>query len=360
MPVVPERGVLLHIGLNKTGTTAFQSALRASPSLAENGVLYRGNGSRSASYVRISNRKQRRRLGQEVEAHPGRVLVSHEWLCNAGDAEAAQVVMDVAADRPALVLVAVRSLTDVLPSAWQQLVKRGLGTSYETWVREVTEMNPSHLFWRRYDVPRVVDRWAGIVGRDRVVVVVSDKLQRDRILRVTEQSLGLAEGCLEFPEETRTNASLSFAGAELLRRVNEYSDGRLTDGEYEAMVRNGVRRAVLAATVPGTDQIPVPEWAAGRMSEIGADQAARLSEAGVAIVGDIQELGRVTVKLVPELRMPEVDLAVRAVQATLNGALQLRSTNQADSAKSPSRPGTRAGRLGAAARSLRRRESGAT
>ena len=102
--------------------------------------------------------------------------------------------------RPVRILITVRALAELLPSTWQQLLKRGMSQPYDEWVAKVVADAPAGtgLFWRRNNFPAQVRRWGDLVGGGNVTVVVSDKRQPDRLLRVTEQLLALPHQSLQF------------------------------------------------------------------------------------------------------------------------------------------------------------------
>jgi hypothetical protein len=178
---LPRRGLLLHIGPHKTGTTAIQGALQAArPELARHGVIYPGSGrqhrmpalavtnSRGVSGMREARMVEWERLVADVQAaRRKRVVVSSEAFVEANDTVAATIVEQLGGDR-VNVVVTLRPLARILPSAWQQLVRNHLCATYDEWLETVLNHSPdrpsTRNFWHRHRHEAVVERWMSILG----------------------------------------------------------------------------------------------------------------------------------------------------------------------------------------------------
>lgn len=328
LPVIPDNGLLLHVGVFKTGTTALQEALRAvEPALSEAGILYRGPASwQWKTLLGLMNANKPggpwQQMEQAVQGHSGRVMVSSENLCGATPAEAESVVAKLGTDRPVTVMVTVRSLSGLLASTWQQLLKRGMYQPFEEWLHEVFDNpgSPEVLFWRRNDFPAQLRKWGALVGEENVVIAVSDKNFPNRNLEIVEDMLLLPRGTVQLRPDTRSNRSMSFAEAELLRRLNEDLEGKLTRDSYRKLVRLGAFPAMYKADTGADEPIPLPKWAGDAAAEIGAAQAQELIGSRAVIVGDIAALGAGKWDIdgpVPDPSTINMDTAVAAI----NGAL---------------------------------------
>ena len=326
--VVPENGLLLHVGVFKTGTTALQEALRAAdPQLVEQGVLYRGPYSwewKTLLGLMNANRPGGpwQRLEQDVQGHGGRVMVSSENLCGATPDEAKRVVELLGAGRPVTVLITIRSLSGLLASTWQQLLKRGMHQPFQDWLEQVFDNvgSPEIQFWRRNDFPAQVRKWGSLVGEDNVILAVSDKNFPTRNLELVEDLLTVPRGTVELRPDTRSNRSMSFAEAELLRRVNEDLEDRLTKDSYRKLVRLGTFPAMYKTDTGADEPIPLPRWAADAASEIGRRQAEDLRASRAVLIGDVSALADSKWDVdgpVPEPTTINLATAVAAV----NGAL---------------------------------------
>ena len=126
-------------------------------------------------------------LVRQSREHAGRVVISAESLA-AADASRIAGIVEALGHVRTEVVVTIRSLASVLPSAWQEDVKAGVATPFVDWLDEVCDGprvgGSSPLpFWVVHDHAAVVDRWARVVGSDHVTVVVVDSSRRDGVFR---------------------------------------------------------------------------------------------------------------------------------------------------------------------------------
>jgi hypothetical protein len=316
---LPARSVLMHVGPHKTGTTALQGAFDlASERLRAVGIRYAGRDRtplRAAitaitmplihppSEADIATWDA---LAAEVAAAAAeRVVISNEFLCEADEDMGARIVSDLGGDR-VHVVVTLRPWAEVLPSQWQQFVRNGLRMPYETWL-DVTLNNtrPSKtapVFWRRHDHAALVDRWASVVGADRVTVVVTEASDHGILLRAFESLLGLDAGYLR-TEPDIANRSLTLGEVELVRRLNvEFTRRHWSNAHHDAILRHGVIQALRTGHHPGRDEprISTPTWALERASEAGAFAASRIARRGVRVIGDLSRLAAVPADPVPK------------------------------------------------------------
>ncbi len=315
-PQVPDDAIVLHIGTHKTGTTALQSALKArKDELAGLGVTYPlGHRAQHRACMALVEREfgwapsrpaevYRRtwdKFAGKVAPIRGRVLVSSEWLCQADDEQAGRAVRSLGAER-VHVLVAFRALARILPSSWQQYLKNGWTARYDEWLGYVLSDPPSpranSSFWQRNDLPETLRRWSGLIGPERITVVVSDESDRDRLPFTLADLLGVPRSVMSPPEAARirSNRSLSLAEAELLLRVNPVAREMMSAPQYTALVRNGAAEKMVENRTPGPDEprLGIPEWAAPRVAELAARHAQALRESGVRIIGDPATLAAV-------------------------------------------------------------------
>lgn len=299
----------MHIGPPKTGTTAIQGALhQARPQLAEYGVVYAGaerHPYRAA--LAVAGKRDRHGNPRAVIEHwhqlvadvraggDHRVVISSEFFSEADDAAARRVVDELGGPR-VHVVVTLRPLAKILPSAWQQYVRNRLRTPYSRWLNGVFNSAPEvaskSSFWMRHSHDVLVARWAGIVGPEHVTVVMADDSDRLHLTRTFEQLTGLPEGLL-VPDSGSENRSLTHGETELIRRLNaEFYRRRWSDAAYRDIVRHGLVPA-LQARKPGRAEprTVTPAWALERAAERGAAAARNIAALGVRVVGDIDGLG---------------------------------------------------------------------
>jgi hypothetical protein len=304
---------LLHIGFRKCGTTALQSALRrARVPLAGFGVVYPGKaGNHTAAALAITGRthgwvslgaerppmQKWEQLASEVAAvgPAQRAIVSSEFFDVADEAAIHSIVDGLGGDQLHVVVTA-RPLAKILSSAWQQQVKVGLRTSYGNWLQAVlegTDENRTHkTFWERHDQAAVLSRWAGVVGPDRVTLVVLDDHDRQLPYRSFETMLGVPKGTLEEVPNS-ANRSMTGAEAELIRQINlEIFATDINWEEYSNWIRRGAAQRMVSKRTPDPDEprTQTPRWALERATEISADFVRRIERLGINAVGDLQAL----------------------------------------------------------------------
>jgi len=133
-PLLPVDGLLLHVGVHKTGTTSLQAALAdARPELARYGVTYPGN--REAHHPaalavldrtwgwkdkggKPTPRGRFEKLQSQVNDASGRIVVSSEFFCEAQVEAASKAIADLGGDR-VQVVITLRNLGRLLPSSWR-------------------------------------------------------------------------------------------------------------------------------------------------------------------------------------------------------------------------------------------------
>jgi hypothetical protein len=336
--LLPEGGLLLHIGPHKTGTTAIQGALRqARPAMAEQGVVYAGTvrqhqmaalaltGGVGLTGDRVADPKDWELLVEQAnEARDQRVIVSSEYFDEADDAAARKAVKQLGGER-VHVVVTLRPLAKILPSAWQQYVRNGVRKAYSVWLDGLLNQPPydwpSPSFWRRHRHADLVDRWARIVGPENVLVIVVDEADRDALMRTFERIVGLPVGLLE-AETGWTNRSLTAAETELVRAVNfKFRKRKWPEPIYNRVIRLGtIDRMQRRRPRPDEPAIATPKWAIDRANELAAEASARIAASGVHVLGDLATLSAV----VPgdyDVNIDEVVLPIPAAAAAIVGTV---------------------------------------
>lgn len=350
-PSIPANGVLLHIGVHKTGTTAIQAALAdARRDLRAHHAHYPGKlqaQHRAALAVlqrpwgwntrggAVMDRSHFDKLAKRVRRHGDRVVVSSEFFCEADAPTAAGVVRDLGGDR-VHVVVTLRNLGRLLPSSWQQYLKYGLTASYGKWLKNVFEdaggssMTPT--FWKRHDHGAVLTRWSEAVGPENVTVLVLEDVDRSAMFVAFAQLLDLPPEILVSRMDLTSNRSMTAAEAELLVRLNKKVKKELQWDEYVRYVRRGVALGMVEGREPGADEprLHTPDWALDAAAEHGARSVATIRSLGVQVLGDLDALAcRVgSPPPVPEgaAGMLPVDAGVQAVMTVIEAARENPST----------------------------------
>ncbi len=303
---IGEGEVLLHVGLHKTGTTALQVALADARGEIETlGVRYPGKGLYHHKAIlagadrpygwrnngaRITPKKHWNRMLREAD-FPGRTIISSEFLDDIAPEICARVVDDLGGPSRVSVVVTLRAIGAILPSAWQQGLKAGVTTPYSQWLQvmfEEEQTTRAERFWFRHDQVAQVQRWADIVGADRTYAVVIPDGDRAAIFTAFEGLLGLPGGFLAGREQIIQNRSMTAPEAEFVRQLNKELSGQMSWDEYTVMVRRALILNMVEKRRPGSDEakIVTPEWAADKAEELGQRFAKGVAESGVTIIGD--------------------------------------------------------------------------
>lgn len=310
-PAIPADGLLLHIGVHKTGTTAIQAALAdARPDLETHGVRYPGKlqaHHRAALAVlgrpwgwntrggAVLDTEHFDKLAKRAGAHTGRVVISSEFFCEADEHTARSVVERLGGDR-VRVVVTLRNLGRLLSSSWQQYLKYGLTTPYEKWLEDVfahpgaARISPT--FWKRHDHGAVLSRWVSAVGAENVNVLVLEDVPRDAMFTSFAQLMGVSPEVLTSRMDLTSNRSMTAAEAELLVQLNARVKNEMQWNDYVRLVRRGVALGMVEGREPDPSEprLVTPEWALDAAAEHGAAAVATIKALGVNVYGDLDLL----------------------------------------------------------------------
>jgi hypothetical protein len=307
-PTVVVKKVYVHVGLPKTGTTYIQSALWDSRDrLASAGCLVPGSA-RQAMWNAASDFLGRRPRGAEAPQAEGawdavvaavhawdgdRAIVSHELLGTASRRQAQRLVRNLA-HCEVHVVITVRNLPSLLPSVWQQEVRKGrtwTWTEFVTAVRDV-ESGPQTAgvaFWLRFDVERVVRLWGAAVppARVHVVLVPPRGTPAEALLGRFARATGIDSRLLA-TADPNPNTSLGVAETEALRRLNVALAGSLNEREYMLVVGRSVVPALRANSTSTRARLSVEDqaWFEAKSREV----AVFLRDHPCEVVGDLADL----------------------------------------------------------------------
>ena len=222
-----DRGILLHVGPPKTGTTALQSALAAAaPELAAIGVTYpvtlpttqHGRAAAALLERKLAGSTQVQpieswtRLVRRADRRSDRMVISSELFADLQPHHIAKVVEDLD-HRHLQVLITLRPLEAVLSSTWQQDIKGNRAQECDRWLHDRLDDPGAGPFWLRHAHDLLVDRWVNALGADRVCVLLVDSSRPKSLLHDAEDLIGIPRGMLV---PTAANRSMSLPEAELL------------------------------------------------------------------------------------------------------------------------------------------------
>ncbi|MBS4752044.1 hypothetical protein KG112_04385 [Nocardioides sp. zg-ZUI104] len=333
VPVLPDGGRLLHIGLPKTGTTALQAALwNTRDELEARGAhnVSRGQHERRVALTATGEvpsywapaEARWAELALEFRTCPSRVTFwSSESLSTASPQRIAYLAEQLG-DR-AHIVTTLRALAPQLSSRWQQGLRRGNTAGLETWLRQrfaevgvdgtVHATGPAeHLVLHRFSPRRILEQWGAVYGEENLVFVIPAPNDRDGVLRVFERLLGVPAGLLQAP--AGSNRSLPFPEAELLRRFAAHYARAGGDRDTWMRTAGDLRRVGLQDIADGATPYPitVPRWAAEQANEYAHAWGEALAASAATVVGDVRHL------LVDPERFP--DQAAVPAQVDLDSA----------------------------------------
>lgn len=340
---IPAHGVLLHVGVHKTGTTAIQAALAdARADLAAHNVRYPGKlqaQHRAALALLgrpwgwnnrgggVMDREHFDRLVKRTGKAPGRVVISSEFFCEASSEQASEAVVALGnpAKRPVHVVVTLRNLGKLLPSSWQQYLKYGMTTSYEPWLKDVlatpgsSKMTPT--FWKRHDHGDVITRWAQAVGPENLTVMVLEDVPRDYMFETFAQFLEVPPEILTGRMELTSNRSMTAAEAEVLVRLNKKVKKTMQWTDYVTLVRRGVALGMVEGREPDPSEpkLHTPDWALDAAQQVGIKSVETIRASGVEVLGDLDAL-TTRIESTPEslaVNQLPIDAAVTAIESVI-------------------------------------------
>lgn len=300
--------VYVHVGLPKTGTTYLQSALWESRArLASAGCLVPGEKPIS-SWFAASDLLGRRPRGADAPVVAGswngfvetiqrwdgdRAIFSQELLGSATKRQVQQLVKSLRPD-DVHVVVTVRDLARMLPSVWQQEIRKGRTWTWTEFVHAVRDPDRGPAtagvaFWLRFDVSRTLRMWDGVVppGNIHVVIVPPHGTPPDVLLGRFAEAIGVDPSALTC-EQPDANTAVGVAEAEVLRRLNAALAGGLNERQYARAVVQAVVPALQARTSSIRTQLPVEHqsWVAEQSAEL----VAFLRPHRYHVVGDLEDL----------------------------------------------------------------------
>lgn len=293
--------VYLHVGLPKTGTTYVQSVLWANKrTLAEQGILLPGRRPVDHMWATLvvrerpdlsSRRPQARtswtRILEQVHAHEGPAIISHEFFGAASAEQAARAIADLGCE--VHVVVTARDMLTVVASYWQEYVKHGFhAIPLDTF--PPAGGGSSEWTWDALDLEQVVRRWGAALPPEQVhlLVVPGKEAPRDALWLSFAAIVGIERAETFDLARARDNSSLGVVEAELMRRICHGLE------DFESAMDRGVwLRSYLAHRhlVPRQGSRPRPS--AERVAELRAraDRAvAWLSTSGHDVHGELERL----------------------------------------------------------------------
>lgn len=336
--------IFLHIGAMKTGTSYLQQLLMDNKSvLGDQGVLFPGAEGwsnqvlavrdildlRVDSEVRVRANGAWERLCGEMFDWDGRAsLVSMEFLSFAHAASARRVLQTLKGAEVHVILT-VRDSSRVIPAQWQEGCQNRGTSSWATYTQSLLsgpdEQDPDwRTFRRALAVPRMLEAWGSDLPPDRMHVVLVPANRDDPTLlwRRYASVIGVDPQTCTPPSGER-NASLGYASADLVRRVNVHLADEGHHG-YTKTMKAYLSKQVLA-TRTGEPKVTTNRALAEFALDWNRSMSDAIAASGAHIVGDPGDLD-VALTDVEQIEPPSQDALLAAATDAVTGLTKLNAT----------------------------------
>lgn len=313
--------IVLHIGLQKSGTTFLQHMLQANKTtLANAGIHYptprdwtRGKrtvanhewatyGLLGPEYPWVSERRAAREAAtwqdvlHQVNTTPDTVLLSAEALSVIRTPAIRHLLTSLNTTDIEVVITA-RSLDRALPSLWQQHIRNGWSVSIDDFLERLAkkrdkghdhiENDPSAHIWRAFILNKLVRRWEKS-GTTRISIVTTPGTPQQLLWSRFTQAIGapaLADAPLLQPKDAHTG--LTAPETLLLSSLNatvQHWPRRDAD-----RIRQIITQSFQTRTHRGTRTTIPPKWHP-HLTEWSNTDITALQNTTAQIIGDIADL----------------------------------------------------------------------
>jgi hypothetical protein len=305
--------LFLHVGFHKTGTTSLQDILnRNRQELLEQGLLYPKTRKFRAQHEFAWSAGQRgwgwkqfggsqagpgpaKRMFKLLRGTKEDVIISSEFLSELKPDQIKRLLSSIG-NRELKVIFTVRPVAKILPSAYQQEVKNGSKLTYDRWLGRVLEPEKENRnktrFWTRHSHHIEIAKWAEVVGKDRITVIISDESRPEFLTDSFFELVGAKTDNFRESKKEIVNRSMDLAEIELLRRINEKFDRNLGWDEYVAGIRSTLvkswTQSLPSENSPG--RLANPVAFRDRIDKKVSEVTEGIKSLGVEVIGDVEAL----------------------------------------------------------------------
>jgi len=303
--------IFLHVGFPKTGTTALQASLAdSSTELLALGFDYSppwNNAHHRAAWSLVdyvfgwnskggskTPKSVWNKFVKDINKRDGNVLISSEFFIRA-NIELINKIKNELSAKEYVIVFTLRPFAKILPSRYQQTLKRGMTWTYEQWLEKVfgaeldlemtdfAEPNPELI-----DYVTIIKNWADVFGKENIKLVLTDETNPDNLYRRFEQALGLPSNLLKIAKAKKLNRSLTASEASILRAVNAQKPKKWKWNQYRYFIRGNFVKYLSdsPSKFPQDPKLQLPNSVLSRIESYSLDQIKRLDNLGISIYGD--------------------------------------------------------------------------
>jgi hypothetical protein len=330
----------IHAGFPKSGTTALQAALREnqelllaegvlypeSPNNAHHkivsGLLHRNVGWRFNQNVGWSERKRNSerwdKFVQTVSnSSAEKILISSEFLTGA-KIEEIEKIKSSFPNFQIKVIFTLRSIFDMIPSYYQQSLKKGSVLTFLEWMNEKFFLPSGNL----RDDPklmhyaRTISRWVQVFGNNNIYVLISDSKNHDILYQNFAEVINVSE--LPQAKNMTLNRSMTVREAEILRLINVSVIDKWDWYSYCRIVRDGfVKRLTNTknSSNRAESRFTVPIFMIDHITHIAERIISEIEMLDVVVLGDLSSISKSEKKIYHDF---EMDLETAKVESVVH------------------------------------------
>lgn len=294
--------LIIHAGFPKSGTTALQASFKENVELLKLfGILYpdtRIDAHHSAAAALVGRSVGwgakpkdlsiwedfvRSVRNSELET----VFVSSEFFTAANSSQITRIKRDFF-NFEIKVIFTLRPLARVIPSIYQQSLKKGSTLTYPEWIssRFLNDLGELRKSPRLINHSKVIKNWVSIFGADNVTLLLGDTDNPELLYDFFSDILQIEQ--LKPIENRGLNRSLTVNESELLRRVNEVVKGKWTWFEYNKVIRQGWLKDITnSPKITNNDRFQIPTFLHNVIIDYANRQIDVIRELNIKVFGDL-------------------------------------------------------------------------
>jgi hypothetical protein len=192
------------------------------------------------------------RLLAEIRATHARIVLSSEALSSLNEHGIRHVLRKLGS--PEKVVLTVRNLGRLVPSAWQQYIKSGGDMTLQDFVQNLRQTRGEDLrdYWRTYAYGQITKMWSCVSGSPVELVILPKQSARPQDLWYSfRAAAGLPEVVRTDVRPEKMNLSLSREMTELLRLYNQSSNAPEGRRQRKAKRREFIEKYIAPISILG-------------------------------------------------------------------------------------------------------------